>query len=126
MALRGRIGGFAKAARHSPEELTRAARDGFLARFALEVDPQNSLTPEERMRRALAARRAHMARLAHKSSQARRRRSRRKEKATVATVAEELRDAPAQPRYLILSLTSARPTARISKGMRSAPIAAAT
>jgi hypothetical protein len=95
-ATAGRIGGFAKAARHPADELTRAARDGFLARFEREVDPQNALAPEERARRAIAARRAHMARLAHKSAQARRRRSRRKEKATVAAVAEELRDAPAQ------------------------------
>ena len=71
-ALAGRIGGFARAARYNPEELTGAARRAFLDRFEREVDPQGVLPPEERARRATAARKAYFARLALKSAAARR------------------------------------------------------
>lgn len=65
MALRGRIGGFARAAKYSPDELTGQARQGFLKRF----EPQDSgLSQEERDRRTQAALRAHMARLARLSA----------------------------------------------------------
>jgi hypothetical protein len=57
-ALRGRIGGFAKAARHDPYEYTQAARAGFARRFAVEVDPNGDLSIEERLRRANAARKS--------------------------------------------------------------------
>lgn len=70
MALRGRIGGFARAARYSSEELTGPARAGFLRRF---IPEDNSLTEDERQRRARAALKAHMSRLARKSAIARRR-----------------------------------------------------
>lgn len=53
---------------------TAAAHDGFQARFEREVDPDGTLSPEERQRRAQAAMRAHMSRLALASSQARARR----------------------------------------------------
>jgi len=79
MALRGRIGGFARAARYGPEELTAAARAGFLKRF----EPQDpDLSMEERQRRAQAGLRAHMARLAMLSAQARRKASRPGSKAS--------------------------------------------
>ncbi len=78
-ALRGRIGGYSKAARHDPVEGTSAARSAFLARFEREVDPEGVLTPEERARRAEYARKAYFARLALKSVQARCRRARRTE-----------------------------------------------
>ena len=71
MAARGRIGGYARAALYSPEELTGKARAGFLHRFEIEVDPDGTLPPEERQRRAQAALRAHMAKLARKSAQKR-------------------------------------------------------
>jgi hypothetical protein len=65
MALRGRIGGYARAARYSPDELTSAARQGFMARF----EPQDPLLSEgERQRRAQANLKAHMARLARLSA----------------------------------------------------------
>lgn len=70
--LAGRIGGLTKASRYSAQELTAPAREGFLARFEREADPDGVLSPEERSRRAEALRRAHMARLALKSAQARR------------------------------------------------------
>jgi len=65
MSLRGKIGGYAKAAKYSPVELTGAARRGFMARF----EPQEEgLSQEERQRRTQAALRAHMARLARLSA----------------------------------------------------------
>lgn len=69
MALRGRIGGFAKSAKYDSNELTAAARAGFLRRF----EPQEpDLSPEEHQRRLQAALKAHMARLARLSAIARR------------------------------------------------------
>jgi len=65
MALRGRIGGYAKAARYSPQELTGAARDGFLRRFTPDDD---SLSENEKARRTQANLKAHMARLARLSA----------------------------------------------------------
>ena len=65
MALRGRIGGFARAAKYSRDELTSSARRGFMARF----EPQDPLlSEEERQRRAQASLRAHMAKLARLSA----------------------------------------------------------
>ena len=66
--LRGRIGGYAKAAKHPADELTTAARRGFMARFQ-PSDPD--LSDDERQRRAQAALKAHMAKLAYLSSKAR-------------------------------------------------------
>ena len=75
MARRGRIGAYRLHATHSPKETTKAAREAFMARFEREVDPENgTLAPEERTRRAEAARKAYFAQLAHKSAKARRRR----------------------------------------------------
>jgi hypothetical protein len=50
---------------------TQAARDGFLRRFEIEVDPLSQLDPTERARRAEHARKAWMLRLALRSSRAR-------------------------------------------------------
>ena len=74
MARRGRIGAYRLHATHSPNETTKAAREAFMARFEREVDPDGTLAPEERTRRAEAARKAYFAQLAHKSAKARRRR----------------------------------------------------
>lgn len=71
-ALRGRIGGYAKAAKHDSREATKPARQAFLRRFWPD-DPE--LAQEECERRAQAALRAHMARLAYRSAKARRKRS---------------------------------------------------
>ena len=51
------------------------ARREFLARFERDVDPDGTLHPAERARRAEHAKRAYFARLALKSVQARRRRA---------------------------------------------------
>lgn len=53
---------------------TAAARKAALDRFEREVDPDGTLTPQERATRAKHARKAYFARLALKSAQARRRR----------------------------------------------------
>jgi hypothetical protein len=51
--------------------VTRPAREAFLSKFEREVDPDCTLSQEERSRRAEHARRAHMARLARRSAAAR-------------------------------------------------------
>jgi hypothetical protein len=73
-SLRGRLGAYAQHSRHDTRETTAAARSAFLARFEDEVDPDRMLSPGERQRRALAARKAYFTRLAMKSAQARRKR----------------------------------------------------
>lgn len=50
---------------------TAPAREAFLSRFDDLVDPERTLSPAERARRAEAARRMHMTRLALRSSLAR-------------------------------------------------------
>jgi len=76
MRLRGRVGGFIRASRYSPDELTGAARAGFMARFVREVDERDPGLPEaERRRRATALLNAHMSALARKSALSRASRS---------------------------------------------------
>ena len=75
MALRGRIGAYRLHATHDPKETTKSARAAFLARFETEVDPDGILPPDERARRAEAARKAYFAQLARNSAKARRRRA---------------------------------------------------
>jgi hypothetical protein len=74
-SLAGRIGGLTLAATHDPHEYTAPARHAFLAQFEHQVDPEGTLLPAERARRAEAARKLYFARLALKSAQARRRAS---------------------------------------------------
>jgi hypothetical protein len=50
---------------------TATARKAFMDRFEREVDPDGTLDPAERARRATHARKAYFARLALKSSKAR-------------------------------------------------------
>lgn len=54
---------------------TAAARRALDEKFERDVDPDGTLTPAERAKRAANARKAHFKRLALKSAQARRRRS---------------------------------------------------
>jgi hypothetical protein len=51
---------------------TRPARETFVKRFEKEVDPDGTLPPEERRRRAEHAKRAYMLQLAKRSAVARR------------------------------------------------------
>jgi hypothetical protein len=76
--LRGRIGAYVLHSRYDSRELTKAARAAFESKFERDVDPAGVLPPEERLRRAEMARKAHYARLALKSAQARRKRSDRR------------------------------------------------
>src|ERR1700674_750234 len=69
--LRARIGGYACRAAHDPQQYTAPARAAFLSRFDDAVDPDRRLSPEERARRAEAARSAHFIRLALASVTAR-------------------------------------------------------
>jgi hypothetical protein len=51
---------------------TASARKALSDRFEKQVDPDGTLSPDERARRAASARRAHMQRLALKSARSRR------------------------------------------------------
>ena len=71
-SLRGRIGAHVQWSRErDPSGRTAKARAAFLARFDREVDPNNELPAEERIRRAEHARQAYFARLAFASARAR-------------------------------------------------------
>lgn len=71
--LRARCAAHARWAKEDDRKAaTAGAREGFLARFLREVDPEGVLDPAERLRRAESARKAHMARLALASARARR------------------------------------------------------
>lgn len=59
----GRIGGLTNAGTHDPKAMTAAATRGLLARFEREADPDGILEPSERLRRAVALRRAHLIRI---------------------------------------------------------------
>lgn len=70
--LRARAAAYAMHAKNDSRETSRPGREAFLARFECEVDPDGTLDPDERVRRALAARRAYFTRLAARSAAARR------------------------------------------------------
>ncbi len=72
MAARGRIGAHVTHSLHDSRRVTHNARQAFLERFEREVDPEGTLPPEERQRRAEHAKSAYFAKLAHKSAKARR------------------------------------------------------
>ena len=59
----GRVGGKVTTSRHDPVKLATSGQRGLLGRFAREVDPDGTLDPEERARRAHRLQRAHMLRL---------------------------------------------------------------
>lgn len=72
--LRAQIAANTRWANADPVAGTAEARQRFLDRFAREVDPNGTLTAEERARRARSALSAHMQRLAFRSSKVRARR----------------------------------------------------
>lgn len=76
--MRSRAAAYELHARHDSRELTRAARESFLARFERQVDPDGVLSENERARRAEAARKAYFTQLALKSSRARSKRARKR------------------------------------------------
>jgi hypothetical protein len=69
--LRGKHAALIRWSREDPTEQAYRGQAGLMARFEKEVDPDGTLSPAERRRRAEAARRAHMALLSLKSSRAR-------------------------------------------------------
>ena len=71
MSRRGRIGAYARLAKHDAREMTAAGRAAFLDKFEREVDPDGMLPEEERRRRAEYAKKAHFSRLARLSAKAR-------------------------------------------------------
>ncbi|MCW2591772.1 MAG: hypothetical protein JWQ86_4199 [Mycobacterium sp.] len=74
-ALRNRAASYESWARTEDRSArTAPARAAMQAKFEREVDPNNELTPAERVKRAGYARKAYYARLALKSAEARRRR----------------------------------------------------
>jgi len=76
-SLRGRIGAYRLHATHDSRLITAKARAAFLAKFEDQVDPDRTLSPAERQRRAEAARKAYFARLAYQSAVARSRKAAR-------------------------------------------------
>lgn len=69
--LRAQIAANTRLATEDPVEMTAPARKAFLDRFEKQVDPDGVLAPDERARRAEAARKAYFAKLALASSKAR-------------------------------------------------------
>jgi len=90
-ALAGRIGGYARAKRIDDMQAAMTpAWKGQIARYEREVDPDGTLSAQDRTRRAKAAQREHMARLALRSHTARRKaREAREASAAVAAEAAE-------------------------------------
>jgi hypothetical protein len=69
--LRGRIAANTRWSREDPAPTAARGQAGLQARFEREVDPEGTLAPDERARRAQAAHKAHMQRLALRSAQIR-------------------------------------------------------
>jgi hypothetical protein len=74
-ALAARIAAHAKWAQTDSVAGTAAARQAALDRFERVVDPDGTLPPEERARRAAHARKAHFSRMALASAKARRKKA---------------------------------------------------
>jgi hypothetical protein len=71
LKLRAKIAANTRWSKEDPAPTAARGQAGLQARFEREVDPDGTLSPQERTRRAEAARKAHMQRLALRSSQAR-------------------------------------------------------
>ena len=71
-SLRARAAAYEMHAKHGSKKAAIKGQAALLAKFERQVDPEDRLTPEERRRRAIYARRAHMARLALASGRSRR------------------------------------------------------
>jgi hypothetical protein len=69
--LRAQLAANTRWSREDPAPTAARGQAGLLARFEREVDPDGTLSPQERARRTQAALRAHMKRLALASSKAR-------------------------------------------------------
>ena len=70
----GRLGAHVQHSRHNSQITTAPARAAFLDRFEKEADPDGTLDPAERARRASHLKRAYFLRLALRSAEVRRQR----------------------------------------------------
>jgi hypothetical protein len=70
-SLRARLAAYTMHAQRDSRETSAPGRAAFLARFEREVDPDSTLDPEERQRRAALARSAYFTRLSLRAIQAR-------------------------------------------------------
>lgn len=68
-----RMGGYAVQSQHDTGPSLIKARQALLSKFQREVDSEGVLSPEERDRRASAARQLHFQRMAYRSAESRRR-----------------------------------------------------
>ena len=75
-SLIARQGAYTLHARYDSREITRPARERFLARFVDGVDPNRELPEAERLRRAESLKKAYFIGLGRKSGAARRQRRR--------------------------------------------------
>jgi hypothetical protein len=73
-SLRARIAAHVMHAQHDSRQTSAAGRAAFLQRFIDEVDPDRTLSEQERLRCAEHAKSAYFSRLAFKSAKARRKR----------------------------------------------------
>lgn len=71
-SLRARIAAHTMHGKNDSRQTSAAGRQAFLDRFEREADPEGTLPPEERGRRAEQLRKAYFTQLAYKSAQARR------------------------------------------------------
>lgn len=72
-SLRARIAAHTMHGKNDSRQTSANGRQAFLERFEREADPDGTLPPEERARRAEQLRKAYFTALAFKSAQARRR-----------------------------------------------------
>lgn len=61
--LMASVGGLSRVLRHGPDNAIAAARAGFLAKFARQVDPDGTLDPDKRAQLAGLALTCHMRKL---------------------------------------------------------------
>ncbi len=71
-SLSARLAAYAMHARHDSRQTSAPGRAAFLARFEREVDPDGTLDPADRQRRAAQARSAYFTRLSLAAVKARR------------------------------------------------------
>jgi hypothetical protein len=71
-SLRARLAAYAMHAQRDSRQTSAPGRAAFLARFEREVDPDGTLDPAERQRRAAQARSAYFTRLSLAAAKARR------------------------------------------------------
>ena len=77
-SLRARAAAYALHSKHDGRRLTANARAAFDDRFVRQVDPDGTLSPAERARRAQCAKKAYFSALAARSARARRQRRQHK------------------------------------------------